>query len=342
MQDKINFYEEVLALDPHSKLFFPLARLYLENKQIKKAQEVLKAGLEKHPEHLEAKLFLAKIYFLQGQEEEGEKICAEIFELLKDNSFFWTSLERFWAKKGQVDLALAFKFIAGYAQGQEFTWSQILKAGLLALEKSPEVGIKAPLEEGKEKNMAVMETLPSEQINVQEWASRPVKESSVEFGQLSGQETSGDKQVGMSHDEEAPDQTETASETGALVDADKVIDEEFDEVEEVKDLNFEQEARTRSLADLLFEQEEYAKALDIYEELWRASLPGSERKELENRIKEIKNLLAGEENRPEQKMAAESDSNEEAIPEEDIGQDEVVDFLSSLAERLEARAESLG
>jgi len=342
MQDKIDFYEEVLALDPHSKLFFPLARLYLESKQTQKALEVLKAGLENYPEHLEARLLLANIYFLQGLEEQGEKICVEIFELLKKNSFFWTTLERFWARKSQEDLALAFKFIAEFAQGQELTWSSVLKAGLLALEKSPEVSAKGSLEEDGAENRSGLETFTPSPKCVQEEVSTPAKDLSVEHEQLSEQKTD-DKQAVGSQAEESFAQTEThQDETRAFVDVDREPDAEFDEVEEVEELNFEEEARTKSLADLLFEQEEYAKALDIYEELWRSSLPGAERKEIEERIKEIKELLAGQENRPEQEVAAETGSGDEASSEENIEQAEVIDFLSSLAERLDARAEKQG
>ena len=91
MQDKLKCYEEALALDPGSKLFFPLAKLYLDNEQIEKAEDVLKSGLERYPEHLEARLLLANIYFLRGQEEEGEKICIDMFSLLKKNIFFYSS-----------------------------------------------------------------------------------------------------------------------------------------------------------------------------------------------------------------------------------------------------------
>jgi tetratricopeptide (TPR) repeat protein len=313
MQDKLKCYEEALAIDPGSKLFFPLAKLYLDNEQIEKAEEVLKSGLERYPEHLEARLLLANIYFLRGQEKEGEKICVDMFSLLKKNMFFWSVLERFFDREGDVDLALAFRFLALHAKGEELTWSKVLKAGILALEKEDSSAQRSEC-------------------------------SRVETGQLRDREIDDDKQIGIPHDEEPADQIVAQSEVGVLVDADREIreiDEEFDDVEEVKDLNFEQEARTRSLADLLFEQEEYAKALDIYEELWRASLPGTERKDLENRIKEIKELLADGESSPEQKLAVESDSsdsNEEAISEKNDGQDEVIDFLSRLAERLEARA----
>jgi tetratricopeptide (TPR) repeat protein len=309
MQNKLKCYEEALALDPGSKLFFPLAKLYLDNEQIEKAEDVLKSGLERYPEHLEARLLLANIYFLRGQEEEGERICVDMFSLLKKNIFFWSVLERFFGREGDVDLSLAFRFLALHSKGEELTWGRVLKAGILALEK-------------------------------EDSSTQSSECTRIETGQLRDREIDDEKQTEVPHDEEPAGQIVAQSEAGVLV-ADREtegIDEECDEVETVEELNFEQDARTRSLADLLFEQEEYAKALDIYEELWRASLPGTERKDLENRIKEIKELLAGEENSHGQKPAVENDGNEEAISEENDGQNEVVDFLSRLAERLEARA----
>ena len=57
LDDRIKFYEEILKEDPSSKLFFPLARLYFDKKEEEKCISLLKAGIEKHPDHLEARLF---------------------------------------------------------------------------------------------------------------------------------------------------------------------------------------------------------------------------------------------------------------------------------------------
>ena len=45
MMEKIEWYQEVLKLDPDSKVFFPLAKLLRDSQQPDKAIEVLRAGL---------------------------------------------------------------------------------------------------------------------------------------------------------------------------------------------------------------------------------------------------------------------------------------------------------
>ena len=44
MMEKIEWYQEVLKLDPDSKVFFPLAKLLRDSQQPDKAIEVLRRG----------------------------------------------------------------------------------------------------------------------------------------------------------------------------------------------------------------------------------------------------------------------------------------------------------
>ena len=46
MMEKIEWYQEVLKLDPDSKVFFPLAKLLRDSQQPDKAIQVLRAGLQ--------------------------------------------------------------------------------------------------------------------------------------------------------------------------------------------------------------------------------------------------------------------------------------------------------
>ena len=66
MMDKIEWYREVLELEPSSKLFFPLARLLVEDGQPEAALETLRRGLERHPEFLEARLFISSSSIITG------------------------------------------------------------------------------------------------------------------------------------------------------------------------------------------------------------------------------------------------------------------------------------
>ena len=48
MTEKIQWYKEVLELEPNSKVFFPLARLLVEEGHLDEAVAVLEQGLARH------------------------------------------------------------------------------------------------------------------------------------------------------------------------------------------------------------------------------------------------------------------------------------------------------
>ena len=73
MMEKIEWYQEVLKLDPDSKVFFPLAKLLRDSQQPDKAIEVLRAGLQHSSVFLEARLLLIQILFEQSRAGE----CSE-------------------------------------------------------------------------------------------------------------------------------------------------------------------------------------------------------------------------------------------------------------------------
>ena len=54
MKAKIEWYREVLELEPGSKVFFPLARLLGQSGETQEAIRVLRMGLARHPEYIEA------------------------------------------------------------------------------------------------------------------------------------------------------------------------------------------------------------------------------------------------------------------------------------------------
>ena len=62
--EKAKWYQEVLSLDPDSRIFLPYARLLAELGRAGEAVDVLKAGLGKHPEFLEARLYLIELLHL--------------------------------------------------------------------------------------------------------------------------------------------------------------------------------------------------------------------------------------------------------------------------------------
>lgn len=106
MDEKIKLYEEMLSLDPASKLFLRLAELYFEKGAYGRALEVLKRGLEGHPEYLEARFCLLRVCQVLELEEQADQIIKEVVSLFEKNIDFWFYWSKFLQKKGQKDLAL--------------------------------------------------------------------------------------------------------------------------------------------------------------------------------------------------------------------------------------------
>ena len=70
MTEKIEWYKEVLELEPNSKVFLPLAHLYASRNEIDEAVAALEHGLSRHPEHMEARLFLIELLYKAGRQAD--------------------------------------------------------------------------------------------------------------------------------------------------------------------------------------------------------------------------------------------------------------------------------
>ena len=79
--EKIDWYREVLELEPNSKVFLPLARLHLQIGQEDEAIAVLEHGLARHPEHLEARLLLVELLYRTGRQEACTRQVSELGRL---------------------------------------------------------------------------------------------------------------------------------------------------------------------------------------------------------------------------------------------------------------------
>ena len=294
-EDKTKFYERVLELEPGSRLFFPLARQYYEQKNMTSAKQVLSEGLKRHPDHFEARLLFASVLNRLGDNQKARMIYGEIFDLLKNNHDFWEDLSDVLSARGEKDLSLAAAFFARSGEDNSLTWADILKKGMDNLGQ----GHGKSIPQGPEAA-----------------AGHPGTRGSQDRGA-----------------DEDPD-PETLAEDTAGPDLESHEDE-FEDPEEWAEFDIDNEARTKSMADILFGQEEYAKAHDIYRELWHKSLPGNERRELER-------MMA----RTSQAMSVHNEEwNQDHVSAEDapgsaMGYDknEAIKFLMTLADRLEAKS----
>ena len=112
MMDKIEWYREVLELEPSSKLFFPLARLLVEDGQPEAALETLRRGLERHPEFLEARLFYIEQLYHHGQPEACVAEVTELGQLFASYPGFWQAWAASMLGSGCGDVATALRFLA--------------------------------------------------------------------------------------------------------------------------------------------------------------------------------------------------------------------------------------
>ena len=143
--EKILWYQEVLALDPDSRIFLPYARLLAELGRTGEAADVLKAGLVRHPEFLEARLLLIELLHSSGQENAAGLEADAIIDLLSRSPALW----RIWSRRPglRADQAAMMLFFASAMQKGGLSLSDIFEAGIAALEEKdvPADADKAPL-----------------------------------------------------------------------------------------------------------------------------------------------------------------------------------------------------
>ena len=129
MMEKIEWYQEVLKLDPDSKVFFPLAKLLRDSQQPDKAIEVLRAGLQHSSVFLEARLLLIQILFEQSRAGECSEELSTVTGLLERYPAFWEVWAESVSEKNR-DLALAIRLMASTIRHPEHSLSLILESGL--------------------------------------------------------------------------------------------------------------------------------------------------------------------------------------------------------------------
>ncbi|WP_320175720.1 tetratricopeptide repeat protein [Maridesulfovibrio sp.] len=132
MQSKIEWYQEVLALEPSSKVFFPLARLYVEMGNLEKAVTTLRMGLDRHPDYLEARLLLVETLAKLERDSEAKAAVAPLTRLFSSYPSFW----KMWGasvSEGNDDVAGAMAFLFSALHGSPMSWSDVMAEGIKQL-----------------------------------------------------------------------------------------------------------------------------------------------------------------------------------------------------------------
>lgn len=129
MSEKIEWYQEVLSLEPGSRVFFPLAKLFVENGMPEDAVKTLRQGLDRHPDYLEARMLLVELLTELGREDEVHDQLARVINPLRDYPAFW----RGWARSlppEQRDLSVFLMLVASNLSGDIIKWTDVVFEGI--------------------------------------------------------------------------------------------------------------------------------------------------------------------------------------------------------------------
>lgn len=318
MDNKIKWFKEFLEIEPNSKIFFPLARLLHEDGRTPEAIETLKKGVEKHPDHLEARFFLVELLAERGQGDGAAREADSLASTLSQYPAFW----QVWAERSaprSKDSALALSFLASTFRGRSITWSQVIEEGLKALfasEGGPCPVVPAQAEVVGEVHF---EAPPDIEYLEEDLAVAPGLDMAAEAAAAYAAGSAEDAIAAVLAEEAGPESEEFALEPEPTP-------------EEAAREAGEGNIRTRTMADLLAEQGDTKGALAIYQEL-AALAAGDEADELEG-------LAAKMQARLRRGAAAEPARDKRPQPAPMPGKEKLLSTLEALAERLEARAEA--
>ncbi|MBD5553385.1 MAG: hypothetical protein HDQ44_03505 [Desulfovibrio sp.] len=134
MTAKIEWYREVLELEPNSKVFFPLARLLAAEGNEEEAMQLLEKGLARHPEYLEARLFRIELLFKKGRREECNEEIGKLSRMFASYGGFWQAWAACLASdQSQSDTASVLRFLAAHFVSGPLKLHEVLNRGLDAM-----------------------------------------------------------------------------------------------------------------------------------------------------------------------------------------------------------------
>jgi tetratricopeptide (TPR) repeat protein len=376
MNEKIAWFEELLTLEPNSKLFFPLAKAYVHDNRLVEAVRVLRNGLTMHPEHLEAKLLLIQCLVNQDQSETAQAEVESLREILTAFPAFWDVWATQSRNAGQDNLALTLGMLSRLLRGNTINWGSVLEKGLRTL--SPEDIMPIPEPEPVRRphpSSTVDQGFASETATIFDLEVAPVGQSTPDLVQASDMPTaSADdnlltnaNQVGPTGQEQINDAVDTDTLRSGEVTAQGNGEPEEDSGLEPPVAHQEQWVlsegerkyyETKTYAELLAKQDENTEALELYTKLLRTSPDDAQRHELQARIHELKERIgknpthagsprlidqpAVREVTPQSDQPAQTNTVSEPLGAEAAQRETTpsatIQTLTKLAERLESRA----
>ena len=371
MTEKIEWYKEVLELEPNSKVFFPLARLLSEAGRTDEAVEILEQGLARHEEFLEARLFLIELLHTANRLEACEKQVGRLTKMFSTYAGFWQAWAACINAAGDApDTAAVLRFLALNFSKGPVSLHEVINQGLASLSGAT-AGAGASLQASSEAaSPAVGPSAHDAAFTVASMSAHPVvtgavapvSEAAEQFAAPSVLATAThdadaprdadvhmddvdahdpidfDPDLAMADDEALPAESEdTPSMLARGADAyaayaAPVTQSEAVVVDDADEGEERFSLRTRSMAEVLAEQGDIKGALDIYHELAAAAVHPEESADLRQRITTLTARLGNAQTVDPVQPAA--------TAEHASGKDKLISMLEALAERVEARAHS--
>jgi tetratricopeptide (TPR) repeat protein len=257
MRRKIEWYQEVLALEPGSRIFFPLAKLFVEFGQFDDAERTLRQGLDRHPDSFEARLLLIQVLARAERYDEAREQLTFVIKPLKRYPAFWT----LWAQQASEkdrDFSVFLMLVASHFTDKPVKWTDVVIEGLHSLTER------------------LLGPLKSTHRAPHEPAAKPVVSPPV----AAVRETAAVS---------APSVFSAQMPSPSARPEDDSLDAPY-EGPTPEPGSF----RTRTMAELLVSQGDFSGALEIFRELWGRTPDGQEKSELSSRIKNLEALLASD------------------------------------------------
>ena len=128
--EKAAWYHEVLALEPGSKIFFPLARMLADMGRGDEAVSTLQHGLAMHPEFIEARLLLIDILHKSGNAASCGAEVARLAGLFREYPGFWDAWSELSSQSGEAHLSVSLGFLGALFRNSGVTLADVLAVGL--------------------------------------------------------------------------------------------------------------------------------------------------------------------------------------------------------------------
>ena len=335
MKEKIEWYQEVLELEPSSKVFFPLARLLAENGRFADAASALRQGLDRHPEHFEARMLFLEMLVRTNRDEEAGELAQDIARTMSGYPAFW----RKWAQtlaagENGMESSLAVSFLAAWFDGNRISWGEVIRLGLSAATDGKAFGESPAILDHDISSET--DGLPEEEdSDLPEFTFDAVGEENSGF--FESEEQAADL---VSESSEAEEFRKPSVLSGAFEEGELENDSREDEDGEGEE-SFS--LRTMTMAGLLADQGDCRGALAIYKELWSEEPAGPRRDRLEGLISEMESRLAETASSEQGKTGGgKRQAGSEGVAPDAAnglkGKKKLMSTLEALADRLEDRA----